>query len=285
MHQIRIASVASILIIGLVAAPAVVRAAKSYDNCTGFVDSVPATISTQGTWCLRQDLTTNITSGVAIQIRAHNVTLDCNDFKIGGLAAGTGTSTNGIAAYGSNNTTVQHCNVRGFFTGVDLRGYGHTVEDNRLDGNTGIGIQVLNDYATIQRNQVRDTGSSTYYGWHTYGISTNGIADIRDNTVSGVFPLVSEGYDGAGYGIHAVGYGGSISGNRVRDVHGFGNGAAIGIYSFSDRASLVGNHISGDGSAGSIGLKCSGNNNRAVDNVINGFATTLVDCRDDGNSL
>src|SRR5690348_2627551 len=45
------------------ALPLPARAAQSYDNCTGFIDSVPATVSTQGTWCLRHDANTAITSG------------------------------------------------------------------------------------------------------------------------------------------------------------------------------------------------------------------------------
>ena len=64
-------------------------AAESYDSCTGFIESLPATISTQGVWCLRRNLATAMTSGNAITITVNNVTIDCNDFKIGGLAAGT----------------------------------------------------------------------------------------------------------------------------------------------------------------------------------------------------
>ncbi|HEY0661023.1 MAG TPA: hypothetical protein VGD21_06870 [Lysobacter sp.] len=63
-----------------------VQAAESYDNCTGFIETLPATISTQGTWCLKHDVGTAITEGNAVTIAANNVTLDCNDFKIGGLA-------------------------------------------------------------------------------------------------------------------------------------------------------------------------------------------------------
>jgi hypothetical protein len=64
------------------------QAAESYDNCSGYIDSVPAVIATQGTWCLRKDLSTAQTSGNAIEIAANNVVIDCNDFKLGGLAAG-----------------------------------------------------------------------------------------------------------------------------------------------------------------------------------------------------
>src|SRR6185369_12584927 len=95
------------------------RAAESYDNCSGTVASLPAVISTQGTWCFKQDLATSITFGNAITVTTNNVTLDCNNFKLGGLAAGVGTHAYGVYAggYGAgrSNITVRNCNVRGFF--------------------------------------------------------------------------------------------------------------------------------------------------------------------------
>src|SRR5690606_3370431 len=101
--------------------------------------------STQGTWCLRKNLATNITSGAAIAIATNNVTIDCNDFKIGGLAAGDGSSARGIQGHGRQNATVRHCNVRGFYYGIYISGgAGHLVEDNRLDNNLYFGIYLLN---------------------------------------------------------------------------------------------------------------------------------------------
>src|SRR5690606_24652633 len=100
MEHVMIASLsrflAALLLLGGLAATQPARAAQSYDACTGFIDSVPATISTQGVWCLRKDLSTNITSGNAITIATNNVTIDCNDFKLGGLAAGNGSNAFGI---------------------------------------------------------------------------------------------------------------------------------------------------------------------------------------------
>src|SRR6185369_13051491 len=90
-------------------APSLVRAAESYDNCVGFVDSVPAVIATQGTWCLRHDLSTAITAGNAITIATNNVIIDCNDFKLGDLSAGAGTQAVGVQATDRLNTTVRHC--------------------------------------------------------------------------------------------------------------------------------------------------------------------------------
>ena len=73
-------------------------AAESYDNCAGFITSLPAVISSQGTWCMKQDLATAVTSGFVITVATNNVTIDCNNFKLGGLAAGAGTQASGIFA-------------------------------------------------------------------------------------------------------------------------------------------------------------------------------------------
>src|SRR5690606_9034000 len=89
MHRL----LAVLLLAGLLAIPSPARAAESYDSCAGYIDSLPATISQQGVWCLRKNLSTNISTGHAITIAANNVTIDCNDFKIGGLAAGNGSLT------------------------------------------------------------------------------------------------------------------------------------------------------------------------------------------------
>src|SRR5688572_6057109 len=133
------------------------RAARSYDACTGYIDSLPATISTSGHWCLRKDLATGITQGTAITVAANNVTLDCNDFKLVGVTAGPNTLTHGIVASGRANTTVRNCVVRGFLVGLQLTGNGHVVEDNLLDANTDHGIWITGDDALIRRNRILDT--------------------------------------------------------------------------------------------------------------------------------
>src|SRR5688572_11895990 len=146
------------------AVPVQTRAAESYDNCAGFIDSLPATISTQGVWCLRKDVSTAIAAGAAITVATNNVTLDCNDFKLGGLSAGTATATRGILATGRQNIRVRNCNIRGFHTGLDIEGGGHLVEDNNLNGNLSVGLRVSGDGSIVRRNSVIDTGGSTLAG-------------------------------------------------------------------------------------------------------------------------
>src|SRR5688500_8114044 len=89
---------------GLPFLPAQALAAESYQNCAGFIDTLPAVITSQGVWCLRKDLSTAMIAGAAIDIQANNVTIDCNDFKVGGLAAGAATNAYGVSTFALNAT-------------------------------------------------------------------------------------------------------------------------------------------------------------------------------------
>src|SRR5690242_11044818 len=113
-----IASLAFFLL--LCALPRCASAAASYDTCKGFITSLPAIIDTAGTWCFNKDLNTANNSGTAISINSDNVTIDCNGFKLGGLAAGESTNEGGIVSYDHRNITIRHCNIRGFSFGVSL---------------------------------------------------------------------------------------------------------------------------------------------------------------------
>jgi hypothetical protein len=210
---------------GCIAYPQAAHAAQSYDNCNNFIDTLPATISTQGVWCLRHDLSTNITGGNAITISANNVTIDCNDFKLGGLAAGAASQAVGIFADGRQNATLRHCNLRGFYVGIVLSGgAGHLVEDNRLDNNLFYGMAVWGEHSLVRRNRVFDTGGAAA-GDSAVGISA--YADIIDNTIVGVF---TDGNTSVVEGILAGIHGTQVSGNRIRGLALKGDaGTAYGI--------------------------------------------------------
>jgi parallel beta-helix repeat protein len=259
--------------------PLPAQGAESYDNCTGFVSSLPATISTQGTWCLDKDLSTAMTSGSAITIATNNVTLDCNHFKIGGLAAGAGTTTYGVYALTRLNATIRNCNIRGFFTGIHLAGGGgHLVEDNSLDGSTHSGILMAGSASTIRNNLVIDTGGSTAYTGFTIGIRAEEGAAVLDNTVNGVAPI-----DAAlAIGIFSFG-GGSISGNRIRGIAGT---PVHGIYADSSVRTLIrSNDVQGPGTGvtGGIGIRCFSLGSTAHDNLIDGFETGIDNCLSSSN--
>jgi hypothetical protein len=279
-----------LLAVGLLAtalAPSAARAAQSYDNCTGFIKTLPATISVQGTWCLSQDVSTAIATGAAITVATNNVTLDCNDFKIGGLAAGAATKAVGVQAQNRLNVTVRRCNIRGFYHGVQLvndADGGHLLEDNRFDANTYTGISISGDGSIVRGNAVRDTGGSTVTQGSAYGIATVGSVDLRDNLVSGVMPTPNTNGVAVPYGIYTYqNPDASIGGNTVRGLVSAGAGVGRGIYNVaSGRVSLVDNHVIGSGNG--TGIACTSQTSRIKHNVVAGFTTLVLSCGDAGGN-
>jgi hypothetical protein len=280
------------------ALPLPARAAESYDNCTGFIDTVPASITTPGTWCLRRNLDTAITSGIAIRIANHDVTLDCNHFTIDGSEGGTDTRAEGVYAGNQFNVSIRNCNIRGFRTGIMLvgdSGGDYLVERNTLTWSTLAGIRVQGAGSTIRGNRVLDTGEVR---WEIIGdaygiIAMNGV-DVIDNTISGVYPHIeSNDYDyaSAAYGIQTIANGaGSVIGNRIRRLPNWvaTKTKVYGIYNVNSKGLIIrGNDIQGPGaiSAGVVGLRCSSTPATARDNVIVGFATAIQKCMSIGNTV
>jgi parallel beta-helix repeat protein len=255
--------------------PAPAEAAESHDSCVGFIDSLPATIATQGVWCLNSDRSTGMTSGNAITINTNNVTIDCNHFRLGGLAAGAGTTAYGIRATSRFNATVRNCNIRGFRIGVDLSGGGHLVENNSFDSNTWHGVSVSGAGSTIRNNRVIDTGGSTASTGTAFGISASSGVDVLDNTVNGVAPT---GVNANAFGIRASSNSeSSINGNRVRGLAANGTGLNHGIYNTnSGRIMVRDNDVQGSGSSGSIGIRCISSQGTARGNIIAGFETGVL---------
>ena len=257
--------------------PGTVHAAQSYDSCTGFIESVPTTITTQGVWCFRKDLSTSVTSGNAITIASNNVTIDCNDFKLGGLAAGNGSKANGIHANGQKNVVVRHCNVRGFHAGIDLSGgKGHLIEDNRLDNNLSIGIRVSASSGLVQRNRVYDTGGAPETS-PIYGMDVS--ADVIDNAVEGVFVVATNGY---AYGIVMYGSGGLARNNHVTGLVPAGTGKAFGMFSGVTGMTLDGNQIISTAAIAGNGI--SGVYSACRNNTVSGFSIAASSCQNAGGN-
>jgi parallel beta-helix repeat protein len=285
MHVFRLIFPAMLLATGLLAPAPAAFAAQSYDNCTGFIDSIPATITTQGTWCLRKDVASSAISGQMITLGTNNVTIDCNHFKIGGLGGGVGTQARGIYASSRLNLTVRNCNIRGFYYGIYASGGGgHVIADNTFDGNTYVGILVYAAGSTIQRNIVVDTGGSTVVTTAAYGIYAGNGVDVLENTVNGV---AASGANASSYGIYTdFNSLGSADFNRVRGLASAGSGSVHGIYNLNSGRTIVrGNNVQGNGSGvvGSTGIRCFSNQATARDNVVHGFATPVDTCASSSN--
>lgn len=270
----------------LASAPAA-RAAESYDNCSGVISSLPAIITTQGTWCMKSDIATAMTSGSAISVQANNVTIDCNGFKLGGLAAGLNTATYGIEAMNRNNVTVRNCTIRGFYWGVVLSSAvgGYLVENNRFDGNTSSALLAFGEGSTIRDNQVLHTGGSTQFNEYlTSGIHASGTSHIVRNQVLDVSAQPGE-LGNVAYGIrldNAIG--GLIAENVVADVYRASPGSARSIYVYGSRGVTIrDNAITAATNGETTGIICPDDDSVALGNTLAQFDTPLSACLDGGN--
>jgi len=270
----------------LAATPA--RAAESYDNCTGFIDSLPATIGAQGTWCLRKDLSTGMSSGQAIAINANNVILDCNDFKIGGLAAGASTDAIGIRSEGRQNLSVRNCTVRGFGYGVLVVGDNSTVADSRFDLNTVAGIVMNGDGNEVRGNVVSATGGRPLTGI-ALGISMNGDgARILDNRVHGVSAEPDEGgLNQLSAGIGADGGVSVVVRNVVTGLAAGINAHGIRVYQGVVRDNVLAQATASPGSTGIVCLDDLGGSTTGLsdDNAIRHYATAHANCTSSGTAV
>ena len=176
------------------------------------IESVPYTITAQGSYRLTHNLSTAQPSGAAITIASDFVVLDLGGFKIGGGAAGLGTTTVGVYGLGRRNVTIRNGNVRGFLRGIFLEGSSseaNVVENVRADENTLAGIHLVGRGSIIRRNLVVATGGTTAMGpdADTFGILADGaLARVIDNDVLDTVPVGS----GTGYAIQVANAAGSI---------------------------------------------------------------------------
>ena len=258
-------------------------AAESLDSCTAYVDVLPATLSTQGTWCLRANLATSATTGAAITIAATNVVLDCNHFTVDGSGAGAGTQAAGVLAQNRQAAVVRNCVLRGFYRGMQRAGNHIEVRSSRVDAARFHGEFVAGDDVLVQDVAVLETGGSTAIG-SAIGIYALGRVDTLGSFVAGTRATAGSGGNAIGI-YYATGSSGSVRDNRVFGVTADGAGATAGIKTDSaGRVLLSRNHVVSAGGAGT-GLLCEGPDvasGSARDNAVAGFATGWSGCPDDG---
>jgi hypothetical protein len=89
-------------------------------TCDTYIDALPYTVTAPGNYCLRRNLSTEVTP--AITINASGATLDClnrsvtlanNQYPSGYIGV--------LVATGVSNATVQNCSVSNFGTGMMTR--------------------------------------------------------------------------------------------------------------------------------------------------------------------
>jgi len=255
-------------------------------DCTP-ITSLPATITTQGIYCLNRNLRTFMNNGgYAIEIQANNVTIDLNGFFLGGL--GIGNSGYGIYALNRKNITLRNGRIWGFIYGVFLRDSsigdrshgGHLLEDLRFERNTNTGLHVEGPGNLIRGNQVIDTGG---YSSSAFGISADGPGThIVDNEVDNTFSST-----GAAYGIYFSATPAIIQGNRITETTSTGGGDAYGIYGIPTNIGVIyeANIISNTITIGRGGIFANGERSLCGNNRVRGFTTGIFYCVDAGGNF
>jgi hypothetical protein len=268
------------VLIVLASLPVTARAAESFDGCKGYIDTLPAVISTPGVWCLRKDVGTGIATGTALSIAANNVTLDCNGFRVGGLAGGPDSQAWGIAST-ALATTIRGCSVRGFAVGIRPGGHGALVEDNRLEGTTAIGIWVGGDAALVRRNRLLDIGGRADPASAIVSEDVDRV-ELRDNEIDGV---ASTGASVQGFAL-VGGVGHLVAGNTLRGLVPGTESPAGGIVLSGATAIVAGNQLESPSSNGAA-LSCTDTENIVRDNSMLGFASGIAGsgCNDDGGNV
>lgn len=224
------------------------------------IDTLPYVIEESGVYCLADDMDVSMAGGAAVEIAAHDVTLDCNDRGIVNAPPNSATYAVGIYARGMSDVTVRNCDVAGFVRGIQLDEGRYTVENNEATRNWAAGIVVSGDGSSATRNRVLDTGGSTIAGVRAFvGIQAVGDVDLSHNVVDGVMATV--GTNGTAYGIYSEGNdGGEIFHNTVRDLVSDGTGRRRGIWNaLGSHVTVWGNVVVFDGMGlvgGEVGIRC-----------------------------
>lgn len=245
-------------------------------QCTA-ISSLPTTIASAGIYCLNQDLATAIASGAAINVSANNVVIDCNGHRIGGLAAGAATDTDGIVASGRQNLTIRNCGLRGFRMGLYVTGGGgHLVEHNRIDNNTFYGAVLTGSGNVVRNNRILDTGGRadvTAIGLSTAGLGTS----ILDNQVSGVIPAGPG--DRHSIGISVQGTGSLVARNHITEVYPAGAGTPSGINaSGGGYGAFRENNVINSMPVTGLGVFGGGTGSICADNIVINFTTVVSAC-------
>ena len=273
------AAVIAAALASVAAGPA--AAADDHDSCVGFIDELPVVISTQGTWCMRGNLTFMVdVADIAVQVQVPGVTIDCQGSRLVGKPTSYGLPRWAIVSY-QPATTVRGCDLEDFQVPIELRGDHSVAENNHVRGARERGILLSGAGGTVRGNVIEKVVGlgGENIGW-AFGISVFGSIDVIDNTVSGV--QSAEGSDA--WGILAAWNESPdetviVSGNRVRDVVPSDGGESAGIAVKLDRYVVRGNMVTVPDAG--VGVYCQSGSDgaRLSDNiVIGGTLSPLWSC-------
>jgi len=267
----------------LLAAPA---AHAELINCT-VIASLPYSIGTPGTYCLKSDLTYAALDSIAINISAsaNPVVLDLNGHSLTYTGPKTEDGSLGIRVWPAH-ATVRNGAVRGFYTGVQ---YINTatdglVEDLQVEDSYSAGIVVQGQRHVVRRCRISKTGvgatSGLRHGIHVYGPQHRVLDnDVSDTATTSADPAASA----AGIALWNAD-GAIVEGNRIVNTTGpnaYGiTNAKAGAWLGSNML-LVNNRIST--APGGIFLLV-GTSARYRDNLTMGVTTPYAGGTDVGNN-
>lgn len=248
---------------------------------------VPAVIIQQGVHCFKRDLNTSSTTGAAITVNVHNVTIELNGFKLGGLGAGPGTEAIGIYALDRQNVTIRNGTIRGFAqnifidaTSLNSGSTGHLVELIRSERASLAGIMAEGRNIVVRDNLVYDTGNS-----EVTTVSSGIIVQLgSENSVTrNVVGTVAQLTAARGIAVNAS-PNSVVSGNEIRKI--FAN-SAVGILATNSALVVIKDNVLATGLGGDEGISVTNSAlSSCLDNVIAGFPTAIDGCSlVDGNRI
>lgn len=236
-----IEATARVIRVGLLLAVTVGVALAQPPPATGdiLIDRAPLVIDRPGRYLLARDLRT---TGTAIVVKASQVRIDLQGFRIDGPAVAD-TTAHGISIHDQSDVTVRNGAISGFQYGVYAGGREAglaaqdpaapsriVVEHVQLSRNTFRGVRIGARLATVRECLVTDTGGCTVYpNAYAMGIEIVGGGAVVDrNVVSETMPVG----DGEGVGISLSAYtrAAVVQGNIVTNARNPAPGRTFGVW-------------------------------------------------------
>lgn len=209
--------------------------------------TVPAVLSSPGTYCLESHQTYPGTNGAAVTVTADFVTVDLGGLSIVGTGGSSATST-GVYAAGRRGLTVQNGTLSGFLFGayINSGSVAATVRDVIFVDNWYIGAWVDGPGAAIIGCRVVNTGGALLPGYtRPLAIKAGGLGlRVVGNTVAGM--ILPAGGEVVGLAIDQA-PGATIADNTFSLATPTPDGYAVWINGGTTRAVLAGNNITNFG--------------------------------------
>jgi len=171
-------------------------------QCT-VITAAPYTITTQGIYCLADDLKVGLAIGPAIEIAANNVVLDLNGHRLTN-SGGTATQATGVYAAQRQNIVVKNGTVQGFWSAVNFQFVvGAVIERIRSDRSLHTGINANSESVIVRDNLILNTG-----GWTGNGANADAfgvvVAGAANHVLHNDIVTVTKQGSGNAYGIYFI---------------------------------------------------------------------------------